>query len=59
MIDTDGSGFLSYEQIKNMFSGLDEQGEKKLKEILSQVDTDQDQNISLNEFREMLLLFLK
>lgn len=55
MIDTDGSGYLSYDEIRQLFVGIQTIDDKFIKDLISQVDVNGDEQISLSEFKVMLV----
>ena len=53
--DSDGSGGISSEELKLMVGGDGNIGDQVWKELIKEVDTDEDGTIDLNEFKNMLL----
>jgi calcium-dependent protein kinase len=54
MFDTDGSGTISSEEIKDFFSMSDGGDDSFAQELIEEVDKNGDGEISFNEFKEMM-----
>ena len=54
MFDTDGSGTISSEEIKNFFSMSETADEGFAQELIEEVDKNGDGEISFAEFKEMM-----
>ena len=55
MFDEDGNGFISNDEIKSLFQGLGSDSENIVNEIVKQVDENNDGQISMTEFKNMIL----
>ena len=53
--DTDGSGVLSYEEIKNVLGILDQDSSDVIKNIMKEIDINGDGDISFAEFKELMI----
>ena len=58
MFDKDGSGSISANEIKDVLGNALGGDQKLLDQIVSEVDDNGDKEISLKEFKEMMLKFL-
>merc|ERR1711962_888642 len=55
MIDTNGDGFLSEKEVRNMMKNLGEKVRKKdVRKMIKEADKNNDGKISLDEFKEMV-----
>ncbi len=54
MFDTDDSGYISRDEVKESFMKITKISEKEIEEIVSQVDENGDGEISFEEFKEIM-----
>lgn len=59
MIDKDGSGLITVEELKYAFDSNSTKDETLWKEIMQEVDKNHDNEISFTEFSEAMTTFLK
>lgn len=60
MLDTDGSGKISFEEVKTMLSdGATGLTEDDFKDMVKEIDVDGDGQIDFEEFEKMMLVLVK
>jgi len=59
LIDKDGNGYLTIEELKDFFTPSQSVEEGVWNDVISEVDVNKDGQISLIEFKEMMLKMLK